>query len=590
MVIERFIEELTGEPRCGRAAREIIAKTAHMVKARSVAYGAGMCIFAARLAEAMGAVMDLLSTLPGKGRLVHQILALSLPRLFYDDRFHKDLLDGSLSPGSVKYVVENSFSDLLEHGVVDKEYALEHGEEAINASTTMISNLVDVLPTLIRILGISRDTLRLYTEFLLYSYRYHIVGVIDALIEDPVRRRAIIVEWKTGRSPSPWEIAQGYVYALMEADRLGYMDPVKAVGEENIIPIVIRPEGRIQIYSISDLYRTADRSINKRDLLYKIVLAAEHLVLTIASPDKFISKSTIELCKIRSSYTGQKISGFRRVPDHLPRYNPRKYGDRYPCKICPYKEACLFYIASYEEQSDFDKLLWKARFSVYGIRENALLPLKELYNIIINSTKSGGTEEVEENILKSLSKSGKKLMRSGSRVDYFEYARIDPVNHFIALYRRLSMDECPELPCRPVTVREGKPVLVIFRDPYVDNLLLRPSFHGRVDEINIVREDGEEYLVVYASAPNMASRLSILILDSISRYDRGLLEKPFAVEVNVDLTQLELQAIDALQRATRNLVIRGELKRESYVALRNLYKVDKEYLLAYLFIGRGYGE
>jgi len=587
LVIERFIEEITGEPLCGLAAREIISRTAHMVKARSVAYGAGMCIFAARLAEAMGAVTDLLSTLPGKGRLVHQILALALPRIFYDDRFHDHFLNGSLSIQNIKYIIEKSFNDLIDHSVVDKEYALEHGEESINASIKMISNLVNVLPTLIKALGMSYDVLRLYTELLLYSYRYHIVGVIDALIEDPIRKKAIVIEWKTGKAPLEWEMAQGYVYSLLEADRLGYDDPIKAVKDEHIIPIVIRPAGRIQVYSISDLYRTADRKTNKSELLDKIILSSEHLVLTIASPRKFIKESVEELCKIESRHAGRKISGFRRTPDLLPRSNPLKRGDKYPCNMCPYREACLFYIASYEEPTKFDSLMWRARFAVYDVRENALQPLKELYDIV--SVKTGSPVEVEKMVLNNIDKLEKRLRSSNNRVDYFEYARIDPVNHFIELYRPLSPMECSEIPFRPLTLREGKPVLVIFRDLYINNLLMRLSFHGRIDEINIIKKNNMDYIVLYVSAPNMASRLSILILDSISKYDKSILEKPLAIEVNVDLTQLELQAIDAFHRATKELV-RRRFGKEAYDVLRKLYKMDKDYLLAYLFLGKGYEE
>ena len=193
-------------------------------------------------------------------------------------------------------------------------------------------------------------------------------------------------------------------------------------------------------------------------------------------------------------------------------------------------------------------------------------------------------------ILNNIDKLEKRLKESNNRIDYFEYARIDSINHVIELYRPLSLEKkYVDVPFRPLTLREGKPVLVIFRDPYVNNLLLRLSFHGRVDEIDIIKKNDSDYLVVYVSAPNMASRLSILILDTISKYDNSILKRPFAIEVNVDLTQLELQAIDAFHRATKGL-IKKKYGIKAYNILRNLYKMDKEYLLAYLFLGKGYKE
>jgi len=586
LVIEDFIVKLTAHPKCGEAVREILRKTAHLVKAKSVAYAAGFCVFAARLAEAMGAIPDLSSTLPGKGTFIHQILALALPKLYYDERFRESFINGRLSSGTIRYAVEHSFEELIRYGVVDKEFANKRKRETIENSCKMIHNLARVLPLLIRELGMNKDSIRLYTELPLYSYRFHVIGVIDAIIEDPIRKRAIVVEWKTEKTPSQWELAQAYVYALLEAERLGLDDPIKAVrDDELIIPIVVRPGGDIPIYSVASIMKTTKREFDRIDMINKILLAAEHLTLIVTTPEKFIDRTTIELCKITGA-SGRIASAFRRVPEGLPRYNPHKH-EKYPCGICIYRDACIFYIMSFEESTELDKYAWRARFAIYNVRENALKPLKELNDLAQVRVSEAG--ETDRKIFESIDKVEKKLHESGNRVDYFEFAEISVDDYTVYLKRPLSREEVVEGPANITTVREGKPVLVIFRDNYIINPLLRLSFHGRVDNIDIIEHNGHDYVVVAVSAPNMPSRLSLLILDTIAKYDKLFLEKPMAVEINVDLTQLELQAIDAYHRATKE-ILKRMISKDLMTKISSRINKDRkervDFMLAYLFAGK----
>ena len=84
-------------------------------------------------------------------------------------------------------------------------------------------------------IGLDLKRARVYSEMQLISYRLHVWGVLDALVEDPYSRRALVIEWKSGvengKAPAvhDWELAQVHVYALMEADRLGYGEPKEAV-------------------------------------------------------------------------------------------------------------------------------------------------------------------------------------------------------------------------------------------------------------------------------------------------------------------------------------------------------------------------
>ncbi len=552
MLIEHHIEEHTGLKVCADAASEMLEKTSHLVRARSVAYGAGYCIFAARLAETMGAVVDLISTIPGKGILVHEILSVALPLIFYGDpEYRKYLFEGHITSDTAMYFVEKACEKLRDAGIIqyssiESERLPDDAiERAKNEAAKMLHVLSAHMPMVTKTLGWDPERTRLYTELMLHSYRFHIVGTIDAIIEDPVMRKALVIEWKTGRTPQNWEIYQTYVYALLEAERLGYHDPVRAVGsEEYVIPVVIRPEGQIRFYCLAESMRTTSRRMNVNEILDKIILASEHLTLTITNPRKHVGRNQEEICKITSE-AGRRVSAFRYTPKNLPRSNP-KTNKGYPCNTCSYRDACLFYMVSSERSEYIDRLAWRSRFAIYDARENALKPLKEIYDLF----KDLSFERADEMLNNILERLDYKLKESGNRVDVYEKALIDINSYSIVLERRIRGEEASTEPYRLKTVREGKPVLVIFRDAYITNPLMRLSFHGRVEEIKV--EGGRVKLCV--TAPNMASRIPIIVYSIIARRDPSVFRETIVIETNVDLTQLELQAVDAFQRSTRSLI------------------------------------
>lgn len=559
--------------------QKILSGTSHLVRASNVARGAAFCIYAARLAEAIGAVTDFVSIIPGRGRLTHQLLAVALPQIFYGLN-RVDFVKGRLPYSTIESYVRNAYNDLVEAGILNKEAVEESGSKLVNESimyaVNMINSLSRVMPIFINKMGLNEGSLRLFTELFMYSYRFHIVGIIDAVIEDPISRKALVIEWKTGRTPENWEIAQAYTYALMEAERLGYDDPVGAVRDrEDVVPIVIRPTGNIKVYSIADTYRTAGKTINKYELIRNILLSAEHLVLTITEYKDYVDNNTAKICSIKGLH-GQKISAFRRAPKDLPRSNPVKYGNKYPCRICMYREACEFYTKTYKDWTLLDRLAYRARHAVYKIRENAQKPIKELYNLYIANNNN------IEKLIEAIVRRENTLGESGNRIDYFEKASLSE-SYEIILERQVREYEQSIEPIKLKTLREGKPVLIIFNDPYVNNPLLRLSFHGRVEEIEIKPSRKGDKIYVHVAAPNIPSRLQLEILRRTVSHNLQYLEKIIGVEINVDLTQLELQAIDAFHRGSRGIAKRNDKLKILAKTTKKIRKEYKEAMFSVLF-------
>ena len=564
MYIEQYITELTGCKSCGEAARQVLEKTSHLIKARSVAWGAASCIFLARLIVGMGARGFFHSIIPGKGSLVHQILALAFPRLFIDHKY--SLVEGGLEDIDYDDYVMQALNDLDRlHILSAKPIDQTARDAAIRDSKVMLREGVIVLRDLMPKLGMRPDTTKVYTEMQMMSYKLHTWGVLDALVEDAGVRRAIIIEWKTGeRGETPPirnpDLAQVVLYALMEAERLDYDDLEAPILEGRIVPVIVRPRGRIPRYSVSPAYPTSERTLDLKELMRKIILAAEHLVLMITRAEKFIDRNLERLCQVE--LRGRRYSALRKIPDELPWGNPTKDPPRWPCSACFIKDECEYYVFSRSEPDFIDKLAWRSRYAIYSYRENALKPYKEVHDIVCR----GGFSVSKLADLRTLAE-------SGNRVDVFN--RAEASEEGIRLFRWVRPVE--EREERLLTVRQGKPVAVFFNERHVRSPLLRLTYVGRVEEVELT-EGGE--VMVLITSPNLASRLqNILFIDYLREWP-DLTTEIVALETNVDLTQLELKAIDAFQRATKRArdKIRDELKK-----FREELKISRKEALAELF-------
>ncbi|RLI79707.1 hypothetical protein DRP04_08885, partial [Archaeoglobales archaeon] len=362
----------------------------------------------------------------------------------------------------------------------------------------------------------------------------HIWGVLDALIEDHINQRAIVIDWKTGEVDRASQItnpdlAQVCAYALLEADRLGFEDPRLPVIQGKIVPIIVRPRGKIAVSSISPVYQTVSRRIEIEEVLDNIILAAEHLTLIMSNVRKHAGKTFDRICRYRTSRG--RASAFTRTPDRLPRGNPNN--NRFPCTICPLVDECLFYIATFEDPTELDRLAWRSRYATYSIRENALTPYKEIHDNI--GLYSFDAESFEQGEL--------FMLESGNRIDLFKDAEV--LEDSILVKRPIRERE--EREDRIITLREGRPAALFFHEPHVQSPVLRLSFIGRVDEVT---DEGDDVWVT-VGAPNIPSRLQPILFRFYLEKWGELSGEIIAVETNVDLTQMELRAIDAFQRGTR---------------------------------------
>jgi hypothetical protein len=519
---------------CRNRLKEGLRASSHLVKAVSVARAVGRCPFEARLIEIMGA-SDLAastSVFPGKGQSVHQVLAVAVPRLFVDFIAVREF-DKAL--GAVENYVNAAYNELREARVppLEEEARTTRGDAVIRSAVEMARVFVQFMRQLDakQVLDVSEARVR--AELQLFDYKMHVRGVPDLVVEEPAKRRAVVVEWKTslgmegGATPSPDEIAQGYVYSIMVAHRLGFKDGAKAVEECAVFPVVIRDKGRKNPYSISRCFKTANSTrLSEEKILKEIKLAATHLILSMLNLKKVDSSWDREKEKALCGSGGKVV--FRYVPEALRNkgytLNPH-VNTNYPCGSCRLREACKFYLFSKQNPDEVHQLAWRTRYRVYGVRENALLPF---YSIAKMSWVRGFIR-----------------LEGGARADFFERIEVDGGELKADLIRSVREEE--ERRGVPLTVREGKPVTIFLGDS--DEIIYSTSFSGNVDK---VLTEGDELRVVVSFEGKFTKLSYFLLRDLLSREEK-LSRGVVAVESNVDLTHIELMAIDAFQRAVKKL-------------------------------------
>jgi len=543
---------------CRNRLKEGLRGTSHLVKAASVARAVGRCPFEARLIEIMGA-SDLAastSVFPGKGQSIHQVLAVAVPRLFVDFVAVREF-DKAL--GAVESYVSNAYDELREARVppLEEEARTTRGDAVIRSAVKMARVFAQFMRQLdaMQILDVSGARVR--AELQLFDYKMHVRGVPDLVVEEPAKRRAVVVEWKTslgvegGATPSPDEIAQGYVYSIMVAHRLGFKDGAKAVEECAVFPVVIRDKGRKNPYSISRCFKNANSTrLSEEKILKEIKLAATHLILSMLNLKKVDSSWDREKEKALCGSGGKVV--FRYVPEALRNkgytLNPH-VNTNYPCGSCRLREACKFYLFSKQNPDEVHQLAWRTRYRVYGVRENALLPF---YSIAKMSWVRGFIR-----------------LEGGARADFFERIEVDEEELKADLIRSVREEE--ERRGVPLTVREGKPVTIFLGDS--EEIIYSTSFSGNVDK---VLTQGDELRVV-VSFEGKFTKLSYFLLRDLFSREEKLSLGVVAVESNVDLTHIELMAIDAFQRAVKKLAEEKGLNIEEAkrVAFETGYKVKQ---------------
>jgi len=560
--IEVLDDIVNGLRPCRNVLMEGLRGTSHLIKAVSVARAVGRCPFEARLIEVMGAsdFMASASVFPGKGLSVHQVLAVAVPRLFND--FLK-YLDFTGAYKSIDDYVKEAFDELVTSGV--PPIAEEGGTRKniiLSSARLMAGKFIELMRDVHNRELIDLSKARVRSELQLYDYKLHIRGIADLVVENPESKRGVVIEWKTSRgaeggaTPSSDESAQAYIYAILIAHRLGYPDGTKAVLECNVFPVIIRDRGRINPYSVSHCYPTANRVFDEKNLLNQIKFAATHLILSILDLRKVDNSwdrdKERKICGVKE---GDKVVvKYRRVPkilfeDKHYLLNPKENKD-YPCKSCGLKDACEFYLFSGHGMEEVDKLAWRARYRVFGVRENALQPFYAL---------------AKEGYINGFIRLG-----GASRADYFESLEFDSDGLKVRLRRPIREEE--ENRGIPLTVREGKPAIIFLRD--ADEIIYSTNFTGNVDSVSV---RGDEVNVV-VSFEGKYTRLEYFLLKELVEREPNLKQGVVVIEGNVDLTHIELTSIDAFQRATKKAVKEWKAPENEAmrVAFQNGYRVKRQ--------------
>ncbi len=612
LLVEMFFVEATGRPGCGEAGARLLGATAHLVKARSVATAAAQCVFMARLGETMGVRGFYHSVLPGKGEAVHLVLALAFPRVL---REH-------VGGGSVDYAgaVGEAFEWLKSNGVIDVEKIDQSREDEILTTSEELARAgVEFVEAGFRAVagGEAEEALarsRVLAEQQLMSYRLHVWGVADVIVEDPVGRYAVVVEWKSfspdrGKTAQVTKVdtAQAYVYAMLEAERLGlagegFESYVSAVlGEPpggagaRVVAGVVRPSptGRAsRIYVKHPRLCLGARSCDYRELrrlMAGLVLAAEHLTLSVTDPRRHLehARNVEEICSVATG-GGRRRPVFRLVPElvldgdrvRLPMGYPLDRATReplpreklrWPCNVCPdnVREACVYYLSSgydprYADFRAFRSESWRARFAVYAHRENALAPYRLFRELALMYGSDMGWIR---------GRLASRVLPDGSRVDLFDEAWVDGDELVLARPPLRWERENMHL----FTLREGKPAAVFLNEEHVRDPLLRAGFHGSVSGVEY--DERSDRVYVRVAPANKLSRIYPALLEQLAEQHPGMFRNVVALEVNVELTQLELLGITAAEMGT---VRRGA---EALEKLEREEQLEAEDVLALLFGG-----
>lgn len=413
---------------CVEAALRLLGFTSHVTKATTVAIASAYCVHAARLIELTG-ISGVLSTIrrtmPGKGSVVHKVLSVAFPRAFR--KYFGNYGTGNDSEQSfIRDIISCSIEELKKLDPVFEEEYRKFGstcnKELLQTCRALIYN---ALMFLNKLRDAVRDKLRIdfdfkdckvMTEMQLISYALNIWGAPDVIIEDPANRVAVVIEWKTvtGLSQKACreirkrekklnvDRVQAYIYALLEAERLGYLQKdnvrsvdnlIEAVAEGKVIPFIVREH--LGIYCNHWICPTSSRGrVSPWDYdrikseLSKIILAAKYLTILLVSPyilrelDEILSEKVFEMCCLQLN-TKPRI--FKIYPPTLPRRVPAK------CEKCKFRELCDSYIKPSDysfESKVISQIEYQVKDKILLERERDLLPYKMLYELLYSMGKS----------------------------------------------------------------------------------------------------------------------------------------------------------------------------------------------------------
>jgi len=561
----------------GRKASEVIKtileRSGHIPSATAIARGAGFCTYHARLIEGIGVKPIYNHTVDrasGKGDDTHKILGLASLRLFTDGINHID--DNTISS-----IVKEASNELREHSLIQREQELNSSEsQAVEILKIFFKNR----ERFERILNINIKNTIPIIEQQLIDYELRIRGIPDLILEDKNERKAIVIDWKTSKEyPSYYESAQVICYALLEAKRLSYDidESIRSILGElnsygitsiNILPVIIRPKESLTLTPhpifVNEPNKIRDKYVKFAELIRNVIIMAQHLTVLLSNQE------TITGIKHEDT-KGPVDSGIRAnyvrltPPDlNLNRGNPSTQ-DRYPCNACYLTEPCKFYFGQYPATSDeYAKTMWHLRFIVFDEKEESLLPYLALYKIfkfwsyneVINYIKKGKSFQYDfsSNPFYNDREKGKIIIKRDNKYDKYKKDKeikkrvdvIDNIEPIESLSFRASRKIRDYEKDFVYVINKDKTVLITIPYPRTNvNPLLSINFFGRIYDISINNSD----IIYFIDLPSKVLKYQALLFTKYCKYD---LKDIFMSEVDVDLTKLDLYAIDYIHRRLGN--------------------------------------
>ena len=583
----RHVEELIksemprGSYGCTTLWDQILKSTGHIPVSTNIARGAGYCTFYARLSETIGIKkffsehsVDYYS---GKGIPVHNILGLASLDLFPGVPTENDITD------KIEDVIESDELKLIlskNKTFINKKD--ETRELAIRLMTLFVKNLSEIS----KLLGVHPDTLEPIVEQQFLDYDLHIRGIPDLILENKERGKAIVVDWKTfGGTEMNYEKAQVVAYSLLEAARLGYDDPYNSVlgrvlGEKpsiDVIPVIVKLSQNAKLGPHPFLANDfgPDSLLEFSYMIDDVQLEAEHLTALLANSNSIVGGSKTQICNVKKQWgeNTYEINLLKWTPPQLNRGHP-KTQKTWPCvtknnkRFCNLEGEngpCKFYFGKDLFTNDrVEKDMWSLRYNVFENKESSLLVYRGIYDIF--KTYRPGASELEDDAIKHI-RDGKGFFfhvggystktdevpqivimkpppdNSGGRI------RIDSLDQIISMdtlhgfqirgSRKLRGFELKD--GINFVISSGRTALITLMDSW--NPLLSISAFVRINEVQAFEDHVEYVLDTPSSILNYQLYLFMKYLER--NKDRVQL---LMFEVTADLTQMELNSIDALQR------------------------------------------
>ncbi|CAC12519.1 hypothetical protein [Thermoplasma acidophilum] len=559
---------------CVKMAEDTLNRTGHIPTVTNIARGAGYCAYYARLSEAIGIrrFFDYsIDHYSGKGKTIHKILGLSALKL----------LPGSPNEETIRNTVKEVVSENQELFENDKSFK-ESREGVQDLAVFLLNSLISNLDRICRLLGVDKEEIYPIVEQQLIDYDLHMRGIPDLILESMEKKKAIVVEWKTyGQNEMKYEEAQAIAYSLLEASRLGLNDRKAAVlGDRisrniDVIPVVIKANIKASLgphpFLADDFSEESYRDFSY--LVDDVILEAEHLTLLVSDTRSFGGGNN-KLCYTDMSWGGKhyKVNMLRLTPDQLFKGSPSKQ-EKWPCRtkngnsFCNLMEPCKFYFGRpLYEQDDVERDMWLLRFKVFENKERSLSVYRAIYDIF----KLYRNSSYEEDAMTHFRKGRGFLYSPGDFPTKINDAPLIQIKNYeksrVELLDKLEIPDSRSLQLRGIrklrnfekdnkisfVVPSGRTVLLTIMDSW--NPLLSISMFGIIFEVDS-SEDQIEYDI---RIPSTILDFQMIIFMSYLN-----VKKPTNIlmfEVGVDLTQMELNSINELQRTLKKRENEGELK------------------------------